>query len=265
MKKFLAGVSAVAVMAAGGVALVGLSSDAAVAQEGTVTEEAPATEHRPHDRLHRGLRGLARIAGEIGIDVDALVDAINEGDTIAEVAEANGSSGDAVVEALVAEASARINEAVEAGRLSEEEGASKLETISSRLSELVDSEMELPEPGTIRRAHRGLHGLAGAANAIGITVEDLVNAVNEGSTIAEVAEANGSSGDAVVDAMVTAASERIDQAVANGRMTAEEGEARLARLGERLTTFVNADLDLPEPGDRPFRGPNGEGADTTDA
>lgn len=263
MKKFIAGVSAVAVIAAGGVALVGISSDAAVAQEGTVTEEAPATEHRPHDRLHRGARGLARIADAIGISTVDLVNAINEGSTIAEVAEANGSSGDAVVAAMTEDVAARIDEAVASGDLSEDEGAQKLATVTARLTELMDAEIDLPEPGTVRRIHRGLHGLAGAANAIGITVEDLVNSINEGNTIAEVAEANGSSGDAVVDAMVAAASERIDQAVESGRLTADEGEARLARLAERLTTFVNADLDLPEPGERPFRD-RGQGTDTED-
>ena len=263
MKKFLAGISAAVILAAGGVALVGLTSDVANAQEGeTTTEEAEARHRHPHK--HRGLRVLAVAADEIGISVEDLINGVNDGNTVSEVAEANGSSGDAVVDAVVAKLSEKIDTAVENGRFTEDEGAQKLADATARLEAWVDDELDLPEPGQIRRAHRGLHGLKAAADAIGITVRDLVSGINEGNTIAQVAEANGSSGDEVIATMTAAIAERIDEAVANGDKTAEEGEALLARATEKITEFVNAELDLPERGPRGFRqGP--PAADTTDA
>ncbi len=64
--------------------------------------------------------------------------------------------------------------------------------------------------------------------------------------------------------MTSAIAERIDEAVANGDKTAEEGEAMLARATEKITDFVNADLDLPER--RPWALRQGPSAsDPTDA
>ena len=66
-----------------------------------------------------------RLRAAIGIEVDALREALRNGQTIAEVAEANGVEVQAVVDALVADAIARIDEAVANGRLTQEEADEK--------------------------------------------------------------------------------------------------------------------------------------------
>jgi hypothetical protein len=68
-------------------------------------------------------------------------------------------------------------------------------------------------------------------------------ALADGQSLAEFAEANGSSGDAVVEAVVAKARERLDQAVANGRISAEQAAEILTRLSERATELVN-DVEL---------------------
>src|SRR5690606_35881100 len=80
-----------------------------------------------------------------------------------------------------------------------------------------------PEEGEGCRGPRG-HGadLAAAADAIGISVEDLRSALMDGQTIAEVADANGVDPQAVVDAMVAEAEEHLAEKVAEGELTQEE-------------------------------------------
>ncbi|HUQ39969.1 MAG TPA: hypothetical protein VM030_07415 [Acidimicrobiales bacterium] len=81
--------------------------------------------------------------------------------------------------------------------------------------------------------------VAAAAKAIGISEADLVTAVKGGQSVAQVAQAHGVTPQAVVDALVAAGKQRLAAAVAAGRITQAQADARGARLAERATRFVN--------------------------
>ncbi len=89
-----------------------------------------------------------------------------------------------------------------------------------------------------RRGNRG-RKLSTAAETIGITVEELRAELQDGATIAEVAEANGSSADAVIDAMIANLEEKLDAKVEEGRLTAEEAAEKLESKTERISNKVN--------------------------
>jgi hypothetical protein len=93
-----------------------------------------------------------------------------------------------------------------------------------------------------------------AADAIGIEVDDLLDAVRDGQTIAEVAEAEGVDPQTVIDAIVAQARERFDEAVADERLDQEDADEHLADLTARITEFVNEGFDaLPVPDGGFFR------------
>ena len=77
------------------------------------------------------------------------------------------------------------------------------------------------------------------AALIGVEVDALGDWLRNGGTLAEVATANGVEPSAVVDLMVANANERIDQAVADGRIDATEADEKKAEAQERITTLVN--------------------------
>jgi hypothetical protein len=87
----------------------------------------------------------------------------------------------------------------------------------------------------------GGHGpkLDAAAQALGLSTDDLRSRLREGNTIAQVAQAQGVEVQQVIDAMVAAATARIDQEVQEGELSAEEANERKANLEERITTLVN--------------------------
>lgn len=95
-----------------------------------------------------------------------------------------------------------------------------------------------------RRGHRrGGRNLGTAAEVLGLEVDDLRDQLNDGATIAEVA---GDDLDAVIDALVAEKTDRIAQAVEDGRLTQEEADEKLADIEDRVTDKVN--------GVRPERG-----------
>jgi uncharacterized protein (DUF433 family) len=93
--------------------------------------------------------------------------------------------------------------------------------------------------------HRGLRhralraGAKVAATTIGIDVKTLVSEVRSGKTVAEVAQSHNVDPQKVIDAVVTAGNTKIDQLVANGKLTAERAATIKSKLSVRVTKLVN--------------------------
>ena len=93
------------------------------------------------------------------------------------------------------------------------------------------------------------------ADLLGIDVDTLGEQLRNGDTLAAIAEQNGVDTQVVVDFIVENTTERIDQAVENGRIDAAVAEERLADLEANVTIRVNE--GRPERGDGEGFGPRG--------
>lgn len=78
-----------------------------------------------------------------------------------------------------------------------------------------------------------------SAELTGLEPRAVVEALRGGQSLAQIAAANGSSGQAVVDGVVAKARKLLDRAVANGRMTQAEADAKLAELTTKAGELVN--------------------------
>lgn len=77
------------------------------------------------------------------------------------------------------------------------------------------------------------------AEETGLSVEQVMEQLRAGQSLANIADANGSSADAVIANATARAEERLDQAVANGRITQEEADAKLAELTAQANDIIN--------------------------
>ena len=102
---------------------------------------------------------------------------------------------------------------------------------------------------------RGFRAIQGVAEFLELTQDEMREALAEYDTLADLAAANGSSGAELIAYLVDQAEEHIADAVADGRMTQEEADEKLAELEDHITELVNS--DIPEPGDRPMGGGRG--------
>jgi cytoskeletal protein RodZ len=89
-----------------------------------------------------------------------------------------------------------------------------------------------------RHGHGAFDGEV-VADLLGITPEALRDALRDGSSIAELAEANGVEIQTVIDALVAEAREHVELAVTNGRLTQAEADEKLADITERITEMVD--------------------------
>jgi polyhydroxyalkanoate synthesis regulator phasin len=99
---------------------------------------------------------------------------------------------------------------------------------------------------------RGFRAIQGVAEFLELTQEEMREALAGYDTLADLAAANGSSGAELIAFLVDQAEERIADGVADGRMTQDEADEKLADLEDHITELVNS--DIPEPGDRPMGG-----------
>jgi hypothetical protein len=101
------------------------------------------------------------------------------------------------------------------------------------------------------RGHGPGPGLSVAAKAIGIEESALLDALQSGDTIADVARAHDVDVQKVIDAIVADMNSHLDQAVGDGRLTQAQADQMKANAAERATDLVN--------GQPPAGGPMGPG------
>lgn len=128
-------------------------------------------------------------------------------------------------------------------------------TITQAQADAVIEALQAANPkggpgGPGRQGGRG-PGFAVVAETLGLTEEEVRQAVIDGQTLAELAAANGSSAEELVDALLADIKSHMDEKVAAGDLTQEEADAKYAEAQERTAEFVN--------NTKPPMGPGGPG------
>jgi uncharacterized protein YidB (DUF937 family) len=244
---------------------IGLAS---AQEDGSETDEGPTGADESTDGRHRH-RGGGRdseamrdvVEDLLGLSQEELKVAFDEGQTLAEIAEAEGVSTEDLVASLVAAAEDRIDQAVEDGRIDADNAEERSADLETRIEERVTT-----TPGEFegRRGHgrqggRGLGIAIEVLGELGLTTEDLATGRSEGQTLVEVAEDAGVSETELVGALVGAAEEAIDQKVADGDIDVERADDVKADLEERISERVNS--EPREDGEHHRGGPHGAHAD----
>lgn len=243
----LASVGLASVIAVG---VIGVGS-VAMAQEGSGDTSTPSTQATPpapgDECLGPGLKLGGRILlHEVGVTREELQEAVAAGLTNGQTIDQYGdkSSAEAKADAL-AELESRLSQAVENGKLTQE----KADEILAAAPGKIDEFLAAPAAELGKGMRHGFGGigqnvLATVAGVLGTDEETLKTQLRDGATIAEIA---GDKTQAVIDALVAEANAKIDQAVADGKLTQERADEMKANLVDRITRMVNE-------GPRPVRG-----------
>lgn len=85
-----------------------------------------------------------------------------------------------------------------------------------------------------------------AATALGLDVPDLMSRLMGGSTVADLAAAQGVEVQAVIDAMVVEAKAHLDEEVGEGDLTQDEADVALTEATDAITTIVNEGWSFPD-------------------
>ena len=205
------------------------------------TTQNTATNQEQNQR--RRFVAMDTITGLLGVSRGDVISHIRTGGTIAGLADENGSSGDAVVGALMEVVDARIEEALDAGNIDVERADEIRVTALDRIGRLVFETHERPRgrwgnPGIGSGEFRSLV-MDTIQDALDINQGELVSHIRTGGTLTELAEENGSDGPTLESVIVAAISDRIDQAETDGALTPEQADRWLERATERIGWMMN--------------------------
>ena len=170
---------------------------------------------------------LARVAGHLGISTQKLEDATKA--AAIDQVDADLKAG-RITKAQADEMKARINEGV-------------VPLFFGGPHRFGDFGHHGGRPGGFG-FHRGGH-LSAAADYLGLTVPQLVQKLFAGSSLADVAEAQGKSVDGLEKAMLADAKTHLDQAVKAGMLTEAQATRMLNELKSRIDQIVNGTFRGP--------------------
>jgi hypothetical protein len=156
-------------------------------------------------------------------------------------AEELGVESNQLGDALRAAAIEQVEEALDAGNVSEEQADAFIERLESSDFPLLGG---LGPWGHGRFSHRGAPGpgfdlFEKAADYLELTEAQLHNRIANGRSLAEIAEAEGKSTEGLVDALVEAQEAELNEAVDDGRQTESQADAIRENLRERIEFFVD--------------------------
>ncbi|PWV95911.1 hypothetical protein DFQ01_12488 [Paenibacillus cellulosilyticus] len=226
-------------------AFAATNTDSTTSTTPTSQVQADSSAKQGNGMHERGGRGGQFISDSVltllGLDREALNEKLAAGSTLAEIAEAQGVSTDELKAALAA--------AFQERRSADEE------QFTANLDNLINSDQL--DQGREHGQGKGLgfgfeHNLDTVATALNLTEDELQTELQAGKTIAAIAEEQGISEDTVISALETAINAQIDQAVTDGKLTAEEAATQKEKTAEQAQNIVNGEFSFK--GDGGHRG-----------
>lgn len=135
---------------------------------------------------------------------------------------------------------ARIDAAVEAGKLTKEQGAAMKQRSKDGGLPFFGGRGHGGFGGPGHHGGSGHHGksLAAVATYLGLTQAELRAELESGKTLAQIAKAQGKSVDGLKAKLKAEAKTKLDAAVKAGRITQARADQMLARMTERLDDMI---------------------------
>jgi uncharacterized protein YidB (DUF937 family) len=164
---------------------------------------------------------------------------------IDDAAQQLGVEPDELSDALKQALENRVDDALAAGRLTEEQAERLKKAIAANdvplpLGLFGFKGLERPDLG-----HIGPFGsLATASDYLGVSETELRSRLENGKSLAQIAKAEGKSVEGLVQALVDDVTDKLDAAVDAGKVTQAEADRIRADWKERITDFVNDTLPL---------------------
>ena len=237
---------------------VGAASALSVGVFGGIAAQTPGDApevpgERPQHARHQSNRGqqLNFFADILGVEPGEIAATLQDGGTLADVADEVGVSPDVLISAMLAELSSRLDQAVADGNLTQAEADAKMAQATERATTFVyeGPQHDGPRPGGQGPGGQGHDGqrpggrnqgqqLSLVADLLGVEPGDVASMLAQGGTLADVATEAGVDPDVIVNAIVATAAERVEQGVENGNLTDEQADEILSQATDRATSFV---------------------------
>ena len=185
---------------------------------------------------------VAAAASVTGLTTQDVISQTQSGQSLAQIATAKGKTAADVIAAARASLAAQLGQAVTAGSLTQAQSDARLAQFDQDAPQIVAD--------TALNTHGGrgfgLGGPGGAGALIqatvsvtGLTDQEVDTQLQAGQTLAQIAQSKGKTADDVIAAARAALTTQLQQAVAAGKLTQVQADAKLAQFNTNVTQVVN--------------------------
>ena len=164
-------------------------------------------------------------------------------DLLPRLAEKLGISPEELTAAIQQTQLELVDERVAAGDLTEEEATRIRERIESGEGRLFGG-----GHGHKRGHGRGMQVVQQVAELLGVTPQDVIEAKQDGQSLAQIAEANGVSSDQLAAFLLSQIEERVADALAAGKIDQARADEVLQNAPERIDQLINRSRTSGEDG-----------------
>jgi hypothetical protein len=230
-KLFAAGAACTLALAGAGIATAG-DGHGKYRFQADVAASAKAT--------HVGSGSLfAAATAYLQVDRKTLFASLKSGQTLAQIAVAQGKTSDGLIDAVVLAAKTKLDAKVAAGRIDAAREATLLADLRAGLGTLVtksfvDTKVETKLP------HVHPLYLTAVLDYLQIDATTLRAELKAGKSLAQVAAAHGKTTAGLTAAILGPIQVQLDGSVASGRLTAAQRAALLAKIEARVSAALNA-------------------------
>jgi uncharacterized protein YidB (DUF937 family) len=216
---------------------------------------------------------LESIADVLGMEPEVLRQAFADGQSLADVIDAQGLDKDEVLADLITYANDKIKAAQEAGHITAEQADKLLDRLENGDFGTDWMDMVPFQPNLRQRIREGFKGYPGIllediAPALDMEPEDLRAALKDGQTLADIIAKKGLDEEQVFEDVKAALITRLEQVLADKEQAVQRAEELLAKvkeegfgsgIWERLLQWEGPQQRMPRFNRLPWRGPGMRG------
>lgn len=193
-----------------------------------------------------GVDWFTLAAEALGMDEEALWQAIENGQSVGDIAAEQGVETQTIIDAIIAAETEAINQAVADGKLTQEEADEWLQYLAEDARAFVEDSWDECEDDFYAEDFLGVDWFAETAKLLNMDEDTMWQALEGGQTISQLATDAGIDPQTIIDTLVAAETEAINKAVADGKLTQEEADEWLQFLAEDAAEFVNESWSFEE-------------------
>jgi hypothetical protein len=183
-----------------------------------------------------GPPGAAAIASYLGLTDTQLRSDLQSGQTLAQIATAQGKTVTGLEAAIVADAKTHLDAEIAAGTITSAQETSRLADLQSHVADMVNS----TGPPAGARGGPGGPGGATIADYLGLTQAQLRSDLQNGLTLAQIATVQGKTVSGLEAAIVADAKSHLDAAAVAGKLTSAQESSMLADLSSHVADMVSS-------------------------
>jgi|GEM_PF-6875998 len=191
---------------------------------------------------------VTQIADILDVEEQTIMDRLNDGDTLVDIAADYDMDEDELLEQLEDLQSDAIDEAVDAGTLTEDQADELKDQLAERLEQIVESTNMGSQNNYVSTSTGcGLYNLSidvltDIADILDIDEQTIIDKLKDGDTLVEIAADYDVSEDELLEQMEDLQSDDIDEAVDAGTLTEDQADTLKDQLADRLKQIINQTL-----------------------